>query len=82
MQIATNKNTVIRNWSIRAVDERFMGSWSWTRKPLPHVTHQGITSWIDSGDPDSARLYDYSGEETVFYFDGERWIKLGTLSVN
>jgi hypothetical protein len=81
MEIARNRNT-FRSWEIRAVAESFMLNWVGTRKPLQHISHQGISSSTDSGDPNSGRFYDYAAETTVHYFDGEKWIKLGTLVVN
>jgi hypothetical protein len=81
MEIAKNRNT-FGSWEIRAVDESFMVNWGGTRKLVPHMSHQGILSSIDSGDLKSGRLYDYSSETTVLYLEGEKWIKLGTQFVN
>jgi hypothetical protein len=81
MEIAKNRNT-FRSWEIRAIDESLMLNWAGTRKPLQHMSHQGISSSTDSGDLNSGRLYDYAADETVLYFDAGTWMKLGTLIVN
>jgi hypothetical protein len=71
-------------WSIRALDQPDLTDWvsAWGRKPFPSLTHQGISSFIESGDLNSKGFYNYSAEQVVFYFDRGKWVKLGTVDVN
>ncbi len=77
-------------WSISVLSQEQLNSLksSWGEKgpavlrELDQIDHQGISSFVESGDKDARCLYCYSAEGRTHYHDQDKWLVLMTIDIN
>lgn len=73
-------------WSIRVINQEqltLLKSARGEKGPLPgKIDHQGISSFVESGDKDAKCLYCYSAQESTHYCYQDRWLQPVTMIAN
>jgi hypothetical protein len=84
VEIERKANASAARWFITPVSEQTLVDLSaWKPSiPRPKVHHQGISSGIGPLDPSSGRFSDAAAETIIYFFDGGKWTKLISMSVN
>ena len=73
-------------WSISVINQEpltsFKSTWDW-RGPTPaEIDHQGIGSFVESGEKVEGCFYCYSAQGSTHYYYQDRWLNPVTIVIN